>query len=154
MIGQTISHYKITEKLGQGGMGVVYKADDLDLKRTVALKFLPAHGLENEERKKRFLREAQAAAALNHPHICTIYEINQTTGVPFIVMECIEGESLKQKTGRRPLKFDEALDLAIQTAEGLQEAHEKGIVHRDIKGANIMVTQQGQVRAWTSAWRT
>ena len=146
MIGQTISHYKITEKLGQGGMGVVYKADDLDLKRTVALKFLPAHGLENEERKKRFLREAQAAAALNHPHICTIYEINQTTGVPFIVMECIDGESLKQKTGRRPLKLDEALDLAIQTAEGLQEAHEKGIVHRDIKGANIMVTQQGQVK--------
>ena len=118
MIGETISHYRITEKLGEGGMGVVYKAEDLDLKRTVALKFLPPHALDSEERKKRFLREAQAAASLNHPHICTIYEINQTADVPFIVMECVEGETLKQKIERRPVKLDEALDIAIQTAEG------------------------------------
>jgi Tol biopolymer transport system component len=146
MIGQTISHYRITEKLGEGGMGVVYKAQDTKLRRTVALKFLPAGELGGEEEKARFLREAQAAASLNHPNICTIYEIDESEGSAFIAMECVEGQTLKDRIATRPQPLDTVLDLAIQAAEGLQEAHQKGVVHRDIKPANLMVNEKGQVK--------
>lgn len=146
MFGKVISHYKILEKLGEGGMGAVYKAEDTKLKRTIALKFLLPQTLGSDEEKIRFIYEAQAAAALSHPNICTIYEIDESEGRSFIAMECIEGRSLKEKIKSGPLKLDEALDIAIQVAEGLQEAHEKGIVHRDIKPANIMVTTKGQAK--------
>ena len=145
-VGQAISHYHITEKLGAGGMGVVYKAEDTKLKRQVALKFLRSDVLEDEEHKERFLREAQAAAALDHPNVCTVYEIDEVDGQTFLSMAFLEGQTVKDKLKERPLKLDEALDIAIQTARGLQAAHEKGVVHRDIKGANLMVTPQGQVK--------
>ena len=140
MIGQTISHYKITDKLGEGGMGVVYKADDTKLDRPVALKFLAAHLVSDEEVRKRFEREAKAAAGLHHPNVCTVYEIAEANGRTFIAMAFIEGESLDQKIEAGPLKLKDALDSAIETAQGLQAAHDKGIVHRDIKPANLMVT--------------
>jgi dienelactone hydrolase/predicted Ser/Thr protein kinase len=143
MIGQTISHYRITEKLGEGGMGVVYKAEDTKLKRPVALKFLRPEALDDKERQDRFLHEAQAAAALNHPNVCVVYEIDETDGSTFIVMEFIEGDSVKDKVAVRPLKLDEALAVAIQVGEALKVAHAKGVVHRDIKSANIMVTAEG-----------
>jgi serine/threonine protein kinase/tetratricopeptide (TPR) repeat protein len=146
MIGQTISHYKILEKVGEGGMGVVYKAEDTKLKRAVALKFLAAHALGSEDEKTRFVHEAQAAAALDHPNICTVYEIDEAEGQVFIAMAHIEGQSLKERIESGPLKLDQALDIAIQVAQGLQEAHEKGIVHRDIKSGNIMVTKKGQAK--------
>ncbi|MGD2087865.1 MAG: protein kinase [Candidatus Aminicenantes bacterium] len=146
MIGQTISHYKILEKLGEGGMGVVYKAEDTKLKRTVALKFLPPGLTRDPQAKERFLHEAQATAALEHQHICNIYEIDETEDQIFIVMSCFEGQTLKEKIDTGPLKIDEALKIAIQSAEGLQAAHEKDIVHRDIKSANIIVTEKGQTK--------
>ena len=127
-------------------MGVVYKAEDLKLKRQVALKFLRSDVLEDEEHKERFLREAQAAAALDHPNICTVYEIDEADGQTFLSMAYLEGETVKEKIKARPLKLQEALDIAIQTAQGLQAAHEKGVVHRDIKSSNLMVTPQGQVK--------
>ncbi len=145
MIDKTISHYKILEKLGEGGMGVVYKAEDTKLKRIVALKFLSAITLGNEE-KNRFHREAQAAAALNHPNICTIHEIDEVDGQMFIAMEYLEGQNLREKIEAGPLKIAEAIKLATQIAEGLQAAHEKGITHRDIKSANIMITEKGQAK--------
>jgi serine/threonine protein kinase len=141
MTGQSISHYRILEKLGEGGMGVVYKGEDTRLRRTVALKFLPSHALENRE---RFLREAQSGAALNHPNICTIFEIDEENG--FLAMELIDGMSVKNKIAARPLPLEEALDIAMQVCAGLQAAHENGIVHRDIKPANLMLTTQGQVK--------
>ena len=146
MTGQTISHYKILEKLGEGGMGVVYKATDTKLGRTVALKFLASDRLENEEHKARFRREARAAAALDHPNICTVYEIDEAQGQTFLAMPYLEGLTVRQKVKQRPLKLDEALDIAIQAGEGLRAAHAKGIVHRDIKSANLMVSPQGQVK--------
>ena len=146
MIGTTISHYKIAEKLGEGGMGVVYKAEDTKLKRSVALKFPPIDKLAGEEEKSRFVREAQAAAALNHPNICTVHEIDEADGQTFIAMEFVEGQSVKDKVRARPLPLDEALDIAIQAAQGLQAAHEKGVVHRDIKSANLMQAEQGQFK--------
>ena len=134
MIGKTISHYKILEKLGEGGMGVVYKAEDTKLKRTVALKFLPPELTRDEDSKKRFVHEAQAASTLDHSNICTIYEVEETDdGQTFIAMAFYEGETLKERIGRGPLKVEEAVDIAIQVAEGLKEAHEKDIVHRDVK---------------------
>ena len=144
MIGRTISHYKIIEKLGEGGMGVVYKAEDTKLQRPVALKFLPSNLLGDEEAKVRFLREARAAAALQHPNICTVYEIDEADGYTFIVMAYLEGEDLRKHIEKGPLSLDRLLDIAIQVARGLQEAHSKGVVHRDIKPANIMDTTTGQ----------
>ena len=147
MIGKTIFHYKILEKLGAGGMGVVYKAEDTKLKRTVALKFLPPELTHEPETKERFIREAQTASALEHNNICTIHEIDETKdGQLFIVMACYEGETLKDRINRGPLKIEEAVGIAAQIAEGLHEAHEKKIVHRDMKSANIMVTAKGQVK--------
>ncbi|UCE19254.1 MAG: protein kinase [Gemmatimonadota bacterium] len=147
MIGNTISHYRILEKLGEGGMGVVYKAEDTKLKRTVALKFLPAELTKDPEAKERFIHEAQAASALDHSNICTIHEINETSdGQIFIVMACYDGETLEEKIRRGPLKLETALHIAIQIVEGIKEAHDKKIVHRDIKSANIMITSGGQVK--------
>jgi len=146
MIGQLISHYKIMDKLGEGGMGIVYKAEDTKLKRTVALKFLPLQSITDEEERTRFVHEAQAAAALDHPNICTVHEIDEADGNTFIAMAFIDGQSLKTKIESGPLKIEEALNISIQIAEGLQEAHEKGIVHRDIKSANIMLSSKGQAK--------
>jgi tetratricopeptide (TPR) repeat protein len=144
MIGKTISHYKILEKLGGGGMGVVYRAEDLKLKRTVALKFLPPELTRDEEAKKRFMHEAQAASALQHHNICTIHEIDETPdGQLFICMDCYDGETLKERIARGPLPVAEAVDIAMQAAEGLGKAHGAGMVHRDVKPANIMVTKDG-----------
>ena len=146
MIGQTISHYKITAKLGEGGMGVVYKAEDTKLKRPVALKFLAPHLLQDEEARKRFQREATAAAGLSHPNICTVYEIGDEAGQTFLAMEFIEGESLEKKIERGPFTLKEALGFARQVADGLGAAHAKGVVHRDIKPGNLLVTPEGRVK--------
>ena len=146
MIGQTISHYRIAEKLGEGGMGVVYKAEDTRLKRTVALKFLSAQALGNEEEKSRFLREAQAAALLDHPNIAAVHDIEDANGQTFIAMAFVDGPTLTEKIEDRPLKLNEALDLAIQICEGLKEAHDEGVTHRDIKPANVMLTRKGRVK--------
>jgi tetratricopeptide (TPR) repeat protein/predicted Ser/Thr protein kinase len=146
MIGKTISHYKILEKLGEGGMGVVYKAEDTKLKRTVALKFLPPHISESGEEKERFIHEAQSASALNHPNITTIHEIDEFEGQMFIVMEYCEGKTLKQIIEKEPLSIKKVLDIGIQICEGLTAAHKKEIVHRDIKSDNIMITKEGQVK--------
>ncbi len=146
MIGKSVSHYRILEKLGEGGMGVVYKAEDVKLKRIVALKFLPSHALGSDEDKQRFLKEAQAAASLDDTNICTVHEIDEADDRTFIAMAYIEGQSLKQRIASGPLKIDEAVGIGIQIASGLQDAHESGIVHRDIKSGNIMVTTKGQVK--------
>jgi serine/threonine protein kinase/Tol biopolymer transport system component len=146
MIGQTISHYRITEKLGEGGMGVVYKAQDTVLDRPVALKFLADHLLQNEESRQRFIREARAAAALDHPNICTVHEISEADGQTFLAMAYVSGQTVKEKIESRPLELKEALSIATQTAEGLDEAHESSIVHRDIKPENLMVNTKGQVK--------
>ena len=144
MIGQTISHYKITEKLGEGGMGVVYKTEDTQLERPVALKFLAAHAIEDPEHKARFIREAKAAARLDHQNICSVHEIDEAEGQTFLAMAYLEGHTVKDKIAARPLKLDQALDIAVQTAQGLQAAHEKDIVHCDIKSANLMATPPGR----------
>ena len=141
MIGQTISHYKILEKLGEGGMGVVYKAEDTKLDRMVALKFLPSHLAASVQDKARFIQEAKAAAALNHPNICTIYSVDEHDGQLFIAMEFVDGQTLREKRGS--VSFKQAIDIGIQIADGLAAAHEKGIVHRDIKPENIMIRKDG-----------
>ena len=146
MVGSTISHYKILSELGRGGMGVVYRAEDTKLERPVALKFLAAHAIEDPENRARFLREAKAAARLDHPNICPVHEIDEADGQTFLAMAYLEGRTLKDKIAERPLKLDEALDIAIQIAQGLKAAHEKEITHRDIKPANLMLTKEGQVR--------
>jgi len=146
MIGKTISHYKILEKLGEGGMGVVYKARDIKLDRVVALKFLPQHLTSDSVEKERFIHEAKAASALNHPHITTIFEINEVEGECFICMEYVEGKSIRELIKDKTLPIDEVLKTAIQIAEGLNVAHKKGIVHRNIKSDNIMQTSEGLVK--------
>jgi len=145
LVGQTLSHFHIVAKLGEGGMGVVYKAQDLHLNRIVALKFLPRRISANESEKARFLQEAQAAAVLNHPNICTIHAIEELEGEMFIVMECVDGVTLKQKE-QDGVKYDTALQYAVQIGEALQEAHSKGIVHRDVKAENVMVNSKNQIK--------
>jgi serine/threonine protein kinase/Tfp pilus assembly protein PilF len=146
MIGKTISHYRILEKIGEGGMGVVYKAEDTRLKRTVALKFLPQEFTRNLDAKERFIQEAQAAGALDHPNICTVYEINEIEGQIFIVMAYIKGQDLKDRLKSGLMDTENALEIAIQVADGLREAHEKEVIHRDIKPANIILTEKGQAK--------
>src|SRR5262245_41111428 len=146
MIGETVTHYRILDRLGEGGMGVVYRAEDTRLGRQVAVKFLSAKLSHSPAALDRFQREARAASSLNHPHICALYDIGRHNDVPFLVMELLEGTTLRRRIGGSPLPIETLLELATQATEALEAAHGAGIVHRDIKSANIFVTERGQVK--------
>ncbi|MEI7907041.1 MAG: serine/threonine-protein kinase, partial [Bacteroidota bacterium] len=146
MTGQTIGQYTILEHIGEGGMGVVYKAQDTKLNRIVALKFLPHHLAKGTTEQSRFLQEAQAAGVLNHPNICVIHDVREEDGKQFIVMELVEGATIRETIQKGQIKIDTAIDYAIQIAEALEEAHSKGIVHRDIKADNIMINSKNQIK--------
>ena len=146
MIGQTISHYKITSKLGEGGMGEVYRAEDTTLKREVAIKVLPEQFTQDAERLARFRREAQVLASLNHPNVAAIHGLEESDGVRFLVLELVEGETLAERLSKGPLAVEEALEICRQIAKGLEAAHESGIIHRDLKPANVKVTPETKVK--------
>ena len=147
MIGTTVGHYRITAKLGAGGMGEVFLAEDTRLQRKAAIKFLPAEMAADPERRQRFLNEARAASALNHPHVCVVYDVGETDdGLPFIAMEFVEGQSLHALVKQGPLEISRVVEIAVQVADALDAAHSRGIVHRDIKPANISLNERGQVK--------
>src|SRR5687767_10927190 len=147
MIGRTVGHYCITAKLGAGGMGEVFLAEDTRLERKAAIKFLPAEFAADPERRQRFLKEARAASALNHPHVCVVYDVDETDdGLPFIAMEFVEGQSLDAALKRGPLEISRVVEIAVQVADALDAAHSQRIVHRDIKPANISLNERGQVK--------
>ena len=146
MLGETISHYKILEKIGQGGMGEVYRAQDTTLEREVAIKVLPAAFTHDPERLARFEREAKLLASLNHPNIAAIHGLEESDGIRFLVLELVEGETLAERVAKGPLPVQEALEVCRQIAEGMEAAHEKGVIHRDLKPANVKITPEGKVK--------
>jgi serine/threonine protein kinase len=146
VLNQIVAHYRIIEKLGGGGMGVVYRAEDLKLGREVALKFLPEDWTRDATSAERFEREARAAAAINHPNICTVHEAGEFEGRPYLAMELLEGETLKHRINNKPIRLSAMLDWAIQITDGLDAAHARGIVHRDLKPANLFITNRGQAK--------